>query len=595
MSYTALYRKFRPASFDDVKGQDHIVTTLRNQIQASRLGHAYLFCGTRGTGKTTVAKIFARAVNCENPQNGSACGECPTCKALSSGMALNIVEIDAASNNGVENVRTIIEEVSYSPTIGKYKVYIIDEAHMITPQAFNALLKTLEEPPEYVIFILATTDPQKILTTILSRCQRYDFHRITIDTIKDRLEYICKEEGLEVEDKALRYLARMGDGSMRDALSLLDQCVAFHLGEKLTYDDTLDILGAVDASVFDEVLRAVSAGDVVGVMELLERVVEQGRDLLQFTVDLIWYLRCVMLIQTEAGLEDVIDLNSEDMARLKETAGIADRDSILRYIYILSEFTSQIRYSTQKRVLLEVTLIRLCRPEMDTKASDILLAMNTGSVQTIDQSPEGGEQRAPSSAYAIDVGEFNLFRDDMRKNTGSLNGRLGTVEGKLGSLASKIESIETRLRSGMTIDTVEVEEEKVAPIPEALKEDVQELLNRWRELRESCDPIMLSYLDRAERSVTEDGRLALVCDRSTMEGDFSFKRLSDKENMDILTDLIAKLIGKKMDIEVAAVSGPEEKEKKFPDISSLIKMDIVDEDEPDEGFGIIGQNNTDTQ
>ncbi len=595
MSYTALYRKFRPASFDDVKGQDHIVTTLRNQIRASRIGHAYLFCGTRGTGKTTVAKIFARAVNCENPQNGSACGECPTCKAMASGMALNIVEIDAASNNGVENVRTIIEEVSYSPTIGRYKVYIIDEAHMITPQAFNALLKTLEEPPEYVIFILATTDPQKILTTILSRCQRYDFHRITIDTIRDRLEYICKEEGLEVEDKALRYLARMGDGSMRDALSLLDQCVAFHLGEKLTYDDTLDILGAVDASVFDEVLRAVSAGDVIGVMKLLERIVEQGRELLQFTVDLIWYLRCVMLLQTDAGLEDVIDLNSEDMARLRETAGITDHDAILRYIHILSEFTSQIRYSTQKRVLLEVTLIRLCRPEMDTKAVDSFMAVSPGQTPASDQIPDGEMPAGPSSAYGVDISEFNLFREDMRKNTGSLGGRLGSVEGKLGLLENKLESIESKMRSGMTIDAAEEEEETAPPVPEALKEDVQELLDRWRELRESCEPVMLTYLAGADRSVTEDGRLALVCDRSTMEGEFSFTRLSNKDNMDTLNNLIVRLIGKKMDIEVAAVSGPEEKEKKFPDISSLIKMDIVDEDEPDEGFGIVSQDSTDTQ
>ena len=594
MSYTALYRKFRPASFDDVKGQDHIVTTLRNQIQASRIGHAYLFCGTRGTGKTTVAKIFARAVNCENPVNGSACGECPTCKAMASGMALNIVEIDAASNNGVENVRTIIEEVSYSPTIGRYKVYIIDEAHMITPQAFNALLKTLEEPPEYVIFILATTDPQKILTTILSRCQRYDFHRITIDTIKDRLEYICKEEGLEVEGKALRYLARMGDGSMRDALSLLDQCVAFHLGEKLTYDDTLDILGAVDASVFDEVLRAVSAGDVVGVMKLLERIVEQGRELLQFTVDLIWYLRCVMLVQTDAGLEDVIDLNSEDMARLNETAAVTDHDAILRYIHILSEFTSQIRYSSQKRVLLEVTLIRLCRPEMDTKAVDSYMAVSPDAVPASERVSDS-EMPAVSSSYGIDISEFNLFRDDMRKNTGSLGGRLGSVEGKLGLLENKIESIETRMRSGMTIDAAEVEEETAAPIPEALKEDVQELLDRWRELKESCEPYMKAILAGADRSVTEDGRLALVCDRSDQDGDYSFKRLSDPETMNTLSDMIAKLIGKRMDIEVAAVAGPEEREKKYPDITSLIKMDIVDEDEPDEGFGIISQDSTDTQ
>ena len=231
MSYQALYRKWRPATFEDVKGQDHIVTTLKNQIKLDRVGHAYLFCGTRGTGKTTVAKIFAKAVNCENPVDGSPCGECPTCKAIAAGVSMNVVEIDAASNNGVDNIREIRDEVMYSPTEGKKKVYIIDEVHMLSIGAFNALLKTLEEPPEYVIFILATTEASKIPITILSRCQRYDFHRISIDTIAGRLSQLMEYENIRVEDKALRYVAKAADGSMRDALSLIDQCVAFHLGQ----------------------------------------------------------------------------------------------------------------------------------------------------------------------------------------------------------------------------------------------------------------------------------------------------------------------------------------------------------------------------
>ena len=223
MSYQALYRKWRPDTFEDVKGQDHIVTTLKNQISADRIGHAYLFCGTRGTGKTSVAKIFARAVNCEHPVNGSPCGECPACKAIAAGTSMNVIEIDAASNNGVDNIREIREEVQYSPTEGKYKVYIIDEVHMLSIGAFNALLKTLEEPPAYVIFILATTEAAKIPITIMSRCQRYDFHRISIETIADRLTQLMKAENISVEDRAIRYVAKAADGSMRDALSLLDQ------------------------------------------------------------------------------------------------------------------------------------------------------------------------------------------------------------------------------------------------------------------------------------------------------------------------------------------------------------------------------------
>lgn len=257
MGYTALYRKFRPDTFADVKGQDHIVKTLRNQIMADRIGHAYLFCGTRGTGKTTIAKIFAKAVNCEHPINGNPCNECASCRAISSGASMNVIEIDAASNNGVDNIREIREEVAYSPADGKYKVYIIDEVHMLSIGAFNALLKTLEEPPSYVIFILATTEAHKIPVTILSRCQRYDFRRIAQETIQSRLQELMEQEKVEVEERALRYIAKKGDGSLRDALSLLDQCIAFYLGETLTYDRVLEVLGAVDTEVFSDLLRKI--------------------------------------------------------------------------------------------------------------------------------------------------------------------------------------------------------------------------------------------------------------------------------------------------------------------------------------------------
>ena len=220
MSYTALYRKFRPGEFDEVKGQDHIVTALRNQVRADRIGHAYLFCGTRGTGKTTVAKILAKAVNCEHPIDGSPCGECEMCRKIAAQTSMNVIEIDAASNNGVGNIRDIIDEVQYSPSEGRFKVYIIDEVHMLSAGAFNALLKTLEEPPEYVVFILATTEAHKIPITITSRCQQYKFKRISIDTIAARLQDLMQREQIPAEDKAQRYIAKAADGSMREALSL---------------------------------------------------------------------------------------------------------------------------------------------------------------------------------------------------------------------------------------------------------------------------------------------------------------------------------------------------------------------------------------
>ncbi|MDE7430282.1 MAG: DNA polymerase III subunit gamma/tau, partial [Lachnospiraceae bacterium] len=317
MSYTALYRKFRPNRFEEVKGQEHIVTTLQNQIKTDRIGHAYLFCGTRGTGKTSIAKIFARAVNCEHPVEGSPCGECASCKAIAAGASMNVIEIDAASNNGVDNIREIVEEVSYSPAEGRFKVYIIDEVHMLSIGAFNALLKTLEEPPSYVIFILATTEVHKIPITILSRCQRYDFRRITIETIVERLRELMEQEQVQVEEKALRYVAKNADGSMRDALSLLDQCIAFHFGQELTYDKALDVLGAVDTEVFSRLLRHVLQQDVTGCIGLLEEIVMQGRELTQFVTDFTWYLRNLLLLKSSDDIEDIIDVSSDNLLRLK--------------------------------------------------------------------------------------------------------------------------------------------------------------------------------------------------------------------------------------------------------------------------------------
>ena len=365
LSYTALYRQFRPDTFEDVKGQDHIVKTLRNQIKADRIGHAYLFCGTRGTGKTTVAKILARAVNCEHPVDGNPCNECASCRAIASGASMNVIEIDAASNNGVDNIREIREEVAYPPTEGRYKVYIIDEVHMLSIGAFNALLKTLEEPPSYVIFILATTEAHKIPVTILSRCQRYDFRRISQETILKRLEDLMEKEQVDAEEKALRYVAKKGDGSMRDSLSLLDQCIAFYLGEKLTYDRVLEVLGAVDTDVFSELLRLVLAEQITDAIALLDRLILDGRDLTQFVNDFTWYLRNLMLLKASDDMEDILDISTENLAQLREEAAMIRNDTLMRFIRIFSELANSIRYSVNKRVMLEMALIKLCKPEAE--------------------------------------------------------------------------------------------------------------------------------------------------------------------------------------------------------------------------------------
>ncbi len=372
MSYTALYRKWRPRVFGDVKGQDHIVTTLQNQIRSERIGHAYLFCGTRGTGKTSVAKIFAKAVNCEHPEDGSPCGECPSCQQIQAGTSLNVVEIDAASNNGVENIREIRDQVQYPPTEGKYRVYIIDEVHMLSTGAFNALLKTLEEPPSYVIFILATTEVHKIPITVLSRCQRYDFRRITVDTIADRLKELTDAEGMAVEDRALRYVAKAGDGSMRDALSLLDQCAAFHYGETLTYENVLDVLGAVDNQVFRELFGALRNGQTKDCILRLEEMVIQGRELSQFVADFIWFLRNLLILKTADEAEELLDMSEDNLKQLREDAALADENVLMRYIRVFSEVLNQIRFAAQKRVLVELAFIRLTKPEMEQSMDAVL-------------------------------------------------------------------------------------------------------------------------------------------------------------------------------------------------------------------------------
>lgn len=372
MSYTALYRKWRPVSFEDVKGQDPIVQTLKNQITSERIGHAYLFCGTRGTGKTSIAKIYARAVNCEHPVDGSPCNECASCKSILAGTSMNVVEIDAASNNGVENIRDIREQVQYPPTEGKYRVYIIDEVHMLSIGAFNALLKTLEEPPSYVIFILATTEVHKIPITILSRCQRYDFKRISLETIAGRLRQLTEAEHIETEDKALMYIAKVADGSLRDALSLLDQCVAFHYGKLLTYENVLDVLGAVDSGVFSSMFNAVIEGRTKDCITQLEEIVIQGRELGQFVTDFIWYLRNLLLVQSTDDAEGLLDMSEENLKQLKEDSTKTDGNTLMRYIRVLSELSNQLRYASQKRVMVEVALIKLTRPSMEPDMDSVL-------------------------------------------------------------------------------------------------------------------------------------------------------------------------------------------------------------------------------
>lgn len=369
--YLALYRKYRPATFGDVRGRDAIVRTLRNQIMTDRISHSYLFCGTRGTGKTTIAKIFAKAVNCEDPQDGSPCGKCPSCRAIERNAALNVTELDAASNNSVEDIRRIIDQVAYSPDQGKYRIYILDEAHMLSNAAANALLKTLEEPPSYAIFILATTEPNKLPVTILSRCQRFDFGRLPLVVIEGRLREVAERENLQIEDRAFHYMAGAADGSMRDGLSLLDQCNAFNYGNSLlTYEKTLEILGAVDTVVFSELFGCLHSGKVPGALRILDDVLLQGRELVQFITDFTWYLRNLMLLRADEQVGRSLDVSAENLKRMLRDEKSADMAEIMRYIKIFSALTGEIRFSANRRILTEMALIRACRAAMDAGNGD---------------------------------------------------------------------------------------------------------------------------------------------------------------------------------------------------------------------------------
>ena len=478
MSYQALYRKWRPQVFADVKGQDHIVKTLQNQIGSGRIGHAYLFCGTRGTGKTTVAKILARAVNCEHPVDGSPCGECPSCRQIAAGTSLNVVEIDAASNNGVENIREIREQVQDPPTEGKYRVYIIDEVHMLSTGAFNALLKTLEEPPSYVIFILATTEVHKIPITVLSRCQRYDFRRITLDTITARLKELTEAENMPVEDKALRYVAKAGDGSMRDALSLLDQCAAFHFGETLTYEHVLDVLGAVDNSVFRDLFHAIRENRTKDCILKLEEMVVQGRELSQFVVDFIWFLRNLLLLKTADDAEDLLDMSEDNLAQMREDAALVDENTLMRYIRVFSELSNQIRFANQKRVLIELAFIKLTKPEMEQNMDSILERLEKLErmvEEGIPAMPAGGYVPAQNAGIAGDpmMGAAQISPQMYAQPVYDGAGAPGNGAGLAGQPAQNPAGMQNPPASGQTY------EPRTVSLPKAQLEDLNMIRNEW--------------------------------------------------------------------------------------------------------------------
>ena len=439
---------------------------------------------------------------------------------------MNVIEIDAASNNGVDNVRDIIEQVSYSPTEGRYKVFIIDEVHMLSTAAFNALLKTLEEPPSYVIFILATTEANKIPITVLSRCQQYDFHRIGIDVIKDRMKELLEIEKASVTDSALSYIAKAADGSMRDALSLLDQCMAFYMNQEVTLENVLDVLGAVDNDVFTRLLSAVEKRDVNEVLRIIDEIVMQGRDLGQFVLDFTWYMRNLLLVKNADHMEDVLDMSPDTIRELKEVAEPISSGKIIRYIRILSELSGSIRYSNQKRILIEVAMIKLCKPQMEQNMDAIIDRLNQIEDTLVHGHPVGSIEAAGQEAVQ--------------------------------------QAMEQAPRPKL----------KRAELPKAVPEDVKAVVSNFRSIvSEVNSGLAREYLNQARLNLSGE-KLQIV-----FSDELGYLYFQEDGELDELAELISQRVGKQVDVEIAYNDTNRPYEESFVDLEKLIHMEVTIEEE----------------
>ncbi|EPY6468980.1 DNA polymerase III subunit gamma/tau [Clostridium sporogenes] len=423
MGYTALYREWRPRTFKEVVGQKHITVTLKNQVIEKRIAHAYLFCGTRGTGKTSTAKILSKAVNCLNPKDGEPCNECEICNKINSGTLMDVIEMDAASKRKLEDIKEVIENVKYPPQEGKNKVYIMDEVHMLTQEAVNAFLKTLEEPPSNVIFILATTDPQKLPITILSRCQRFDFRRIRNEEIFERLRSIVSEQGIYADDKSLNLIARMSDGAMRDALSILDQVISTGDG-KVEYDQVLDMLGLVTNENLLRITNSIIEKDVEKSMRIIEDIVLSGKDIYNFIKDMITHLRNILMVKVSKNPNEILDMSSENIDLVKEQGEKIRIEEIMRNIKILQEAEQQSKWVKQSRIYLELAVLKMCKIEYDTSKEVILSRLNkieelikSGNIK-LAMKEEKKEEKKKTESKEFDIKKIkeNIKDDKIEEN-----------------------------------------------------------------------------------------------------------------------------------------------------------------------------------
>ncbi len=551
MAYLAIYRRFRPKTFDEMIGQEHIVKTLVNQINSDRIGHAYLFCGARGTGKTTTAKIFARAINCEHPVNGRPCGECTACKSLNDPTNLDILEIDAASNNKVDDIREIREKVQYPPVNGKYKVYIVDEVHMLTTEAFNALLKTLEEPPKHAVFILATTEPQKLPATILSRCMRFDFKLVADNVIAGLIKKIYNELGKEYEDEAIVKIAASGEGSVRDALSVADLCVSYS-SDKLTYQDVLEVLGASDnkktAEIIENILKC-STGEVLkGVSDLLS----SGKSVGLLCKDLSNFVRDLIIAKTCNNAKEVLACPQKELDDLKTIANLADEHRLLRILEILAGIENDLKYSTHPRVMLETAVLKASQPQEDYNIDALISRLSK-------------LENAVKNLNGSEVFSVPNFANE--KANGDIEGRLSKLEEDIKELKSRPIQKEIVVESKAQIETpktaveapsdklkkeidevltsknqIEIEEKsstqtsQSTPKVEAEKKPAINIARVWgtviRKLRADKN-IMLWIACQDAEPIEKNGKLTVL-----VMGENEYNLLSKQENLQVLQNIV---------------------------------------------------------
>ena len=535
MAYTALYREWRPKTFNDVVGQEHITTTLKNQILNNRIAHAYLFCGTRGTGKTSTAKVFAKALNCLNLQDGEPCNECEMCRKINDGLAIDVTELDAASNNGVDKIRDIIDDVKYPPQEARYKVYIMDEVHMLSAGAVNAFLKTLEEPPSNVIFILATTDPQKLPITILSRCQRFDFKRINNNEITARLRKIVDDQNVLADERSLNLIARVSDGAMRDSLSILDQAISMGNGN-VEYNTVVSMLGLVTNEHLFNLANAVIQRSVEKSIEIIESVIYSGKDIYLFIKDLISHYRNLLMAKVTNNPEEVLDMSEENIALIKEQSARLRAEEIMRCIRILQEAENNAKLSKQARLYCELAVIKMCKIEYDTSNEVMLTRLNK-----LEESLKNGSIKVSVASNEIE----GINKNKQVSNKPSI---------KKATITQPVEaSIIENSDSKITINDVQ--------------KAWRDILERFKARRE----MIISSLIMIGKPINcSNGVITIEFDE---QNEFAKNRLSEAKNRDIINEVFFEIFREKVKVNFVV----ESDDKKGKSTEDILRETLGDE------------------